>query len=140
MENSEATAVERDGITDIVTSLFNTCKRSRSITVRLSFLRMLRQPMLNNLRIRVTLHKSSIDPLGALDTLSSRDDKLARLSLVEGSCESLLPVNDYIARLCDVLLDRAWRVQRCRHTAQQVFPYPHGGCCNAHRHSRIQRL
>ena len=61
--------------------------------------------MLDDLRIRVTLHKSSVDPLGTLNTLSSRDDKLARLSLVEGSCESLLPVNDYIARLCDVLLD-----------------------------------
>ena len=68
-------------------------------------LRMLCQPVLDDLRIRVTLHKSSVDSLGTLNTLSGRDDKLARLSLVEGSCESLLPVNDYIARLCDVLLD-----------------------------------
>ena len=61
--------------------------------------------MLNNLRIRVALHKSSVDPLGALDTLSCGDDKLARLSLIECSRQSLLSVDNYIAWLCDVLLD-----------------------------------
>ena len=66
---------------------------------------MLRQPMLDNLRIRMTLHKSSVDSLGTLNTLSCRDDKLTRLSLIKCSGESLFPVNDYIARLSDVLLD-----------------------------------
>ena len=85
---SEAIAVKRDSTYTTYISFFHELNTDEGlITVRPLLLRMLRQPMLNNLCVRVALYKCAIDPLGALDTLSCCDDKLARLSLIELASE-----------------------------------------------------